>query len=74
MILIDEIFSSDSSRFWDQRNFKRGRPQEAFDKQIVRDYLESIHWNKQPPAPRLPEEIVAKTLERYQEVYQRLVK
>jgi phosphoribosylaminoimidazole-succinocarboxamide synthase len=74
MILIDEIFSSDSSRFWDKRNFKRGRPQEAFDKQIVRDYLESIHWNKQPPAPRLPEEIVAKTLERYQEVYQRLVK
>ena len=74
MILIDEIFSSDSSRFWDKRNFKRGRPQEAFDKQIVRDYLESIHWNKRPPAPRLPEEIVAKTLERYQEVYRRLVK
>jgi phosphoribosylaminoimidazole-succinocarboxamide synthase len=74
MILIDEIFSSDSSRFWDKRNYKRGRPQEAFDKQIVRDYLESIHWNKQPPAPRLPEQIVAKTLEGYQEVYQRLVK
>ena len=74
MVLIDEIFSSDSSRFWDKRNYKRGRPQEAFDKQIVRDYLESIHWNKQPPAPRLPEQIVAKTLERYQEVYQRLVK
>jgi phosphoribosylaminoimidazole-succinocarboxamide synthase len=74
MILIDEIFSSDSSRFWDKENYKRGRPQEAFDKQIVRDYLESIHWNKQPPAPRLPEQIVAKTLERYQEVYQRLVK
>ncbi|UCB51999.1 MAG: phosphoribosylaminoimidazolesuccinocarboxamide synthase [Candidatus Zixiibacteriota bacterium] len=74
MILIDEIFSSDSSRFWDKRNYKRGRPQEAFDKQIVRDYLESIHWDKQPPAPQLPEEIVAKTLERYQEVYQRLVK
>jgi phosphoribosylaminoimidazole-succinocarboxamide synthase len=73
-ILIDEIFSSDSSRFWDKRNYQRGRPQEAYDKQVVRDYLESIHWNKQPPAPRLPEQIVKKTLERYREVYQRLVK
>ena len=74
MILIDEIFSSDSSRFWDKRNYQKGRPQEAFDKQIVRDYLESIHWNKQPPAPPLPPEVVAKTLEKYKEVYQRLVK
>jgi phosphoribosylaminoimidazole-succinocarboxamide synthase len=73
LILIDEIFSSDSSRFWDKNVYKRGRPQEAFDKQIVRDYLESIHWNKKPPAPRLPEEIVQKTLERYQEAYRRLV-
>ncbi|KPK99558.1 MAG: phosphoribosylaminoimidazole-succinocarboxamide synthase [candidate division Zixibacteria bacterium SM23_73_3] len=74
LILIDEIFSSDSSRFWDKRIYRRGRPQEAFDKQIVRDYLESIHWNKKPPAPPLPEEVVAKTLEKYQEAYQRLVK
>ena len=74
LILIDEIFSSDSSRFWDKRIYQRGRPQEAFDKQIVRDYLESIHWNKKPPAPPLPEEVVAKTLEKYQEAYQRLVK
>ncbi len=73
MILIDEIFSSDSSRFWDKRNYQKGRPQEAFDKQIVRDYLESIHWNKKPPAPPLPEEIIAKTLEKYQEAYHRLV-
>ena len=73
LILIDEIFSSDSSRFWDKSIYKRGRPQEAFDKQIVRDYLESIHWNKKPPAPRLPEEIVGKALRRYQEAYQRLV-
>ncbi len=73
LILIDEIFSSDSSRFWDKNVYKRGRPQEAFDKQIVRDYLESIHWNKKPPAPRLPDEIVQKTLERYQEAYKRLV-
>ena len=73
LILIDEIFSSDSSRFWDKNIYKRGRPQEAFDKQIVRDYLESIHWDKKPPAPRLPEEIVQETLERYQEAYKRLV-
>lgn len=73
LILIDEIFSSDSSRFWDKRIYQRGRPQEAFDKQIVRDYLESIHWNKKPPAPVLPEEVVAKTLEKYQEAYNRLV-
>jgi phosphoribosylaminoimidazole-succinocarboxamide synthase len=73
LILIDEIFSSDSSRFWDKRIYKRGRPQEAFDKQIVRDYLESIHWNKKPPAPQLPHEVVAKTKEKYQEAYNRLV-
>jgi phosphoribosylaminoimidazole-succinocarboxamide synthase len=73
LILIDEIFSSDSSRFWDKNVYRRGRPQEAFDKQIVRDYLESIHWNKKPPAPRLPDEIVQKTLERYKEAYRRLV-
>lgn len=73
LILIDEIFSSDSSRFWDKRIYQRGRPQEAFDKQIVRDYLESIHWNKKPPAPVLPEEVVAKTLEKYQEAFNRLV-
>lgn len=73
LILIDEIFSSDSSRFWDKRIYQRGRPQESFDKQYVRDYLESIHWNKKPPAPSLPEEVVAKTLEKYQEAYRRLV-
>lgn len=73
LILIDEIFSSDSSRFWDKSIYKRGRPQEAFDKQVVRDYLESIYWDKKPPAPRLPDEIVKKTLERYQEAYNRLV-
>ena len=73
LILIDEIFSSDSSRFWDKRIYQRGRSQESFDKQYVRDYLESIHWNKKPPAPTLPEEVVAKTLERYKQAYQRLV-
>jgi phosphoribosylaminoimidazole-succinocarboxamide synthase len=73
IILIDEIFSPDSSRFWDKKNYKKGRPQEAFDKQYVRDYLESIHWDKKPPAPPLPEEIVLKTLEKYQQAYERLV-
>jgi phosphoribosylaminoimidazole-succinocarboxamide synthase len=73
LILIDEIFSSDSSRFWDKNIYQRGRPQEAFDKQIVRDYLESLHWNKKPPAPNLPDEIINKTLGRYQEAYNRLV-
>jgi phosphoribosylaminoimidazole-succinocarboxamide synthase len=73
LILIDEIFSSDSSRFWDKSVYKRGRPQEAFDKQIVRDYLESIRWNKRPPAPPLPEEVILKTLSKYRQAYQRLV-
>jgi len=74
LILIDEIFSSDSSRFWDKRIYQRGRSQESFDKQYVRDYLESIHWDKKPPAPPLPEEVVLKTLEKYTQAYQRLVK
>ncbi len=73
LILIDEIFSSDSSRFWDKRIYKVGKPQEAFDKQIVRDYLESINWDKKPPAPELPEEVVSRVLERYQQAYQRLI-
>jgi phosphoribosylaminoimidazole-succinocarboxamide synthase len=74
IILIDEIFSPDSSRFWDKKLYKKGRPQESFDKQYVRDYLESIHWDKKPPAPTLPDEIVLKTLEKYQQAYDRLVK
>lgn len=73
VILIDEIFSPDSSRFWDKRTYKPGRPQEAFDKQYVRDYLEMINWDKKPPAPQLPEEVVLKTLEKYQQAYRRLV-
>jgi phosphoribosylaminoimidazole-succinocarboxamide synthase len=73
MILIDEIFSPDSSRFWDRRTYKPGRPQEAFDKQYVRDYLEMINWDKKPPAPGLSEEVVLKTLEKYQQAYRRLV-
>lgn len=74
MILIDEIFSPDSSRFWDKKIYKKGRSQESFDKQYVRDYLESIHWNKKPPAPALPQEVVQQTLKKYQQAYERLVK
>lgn len=74
MVLIDEIFSSDSSRFWDKKTYKKGRSQEAYDKQYVRDYLELIHWDKKPPAPQLPEDVVLKTLEKYRQAYDRLVK
>lgn len=73
LILIDEIFSSDSSRFWDKEIYKVGKPQEAFDKQIVRDYLESVNWDKKPPAPELPEKVVLDTLERYKQAYQKLI-
>lgn len=73
IILIDEIFSPDSSRFWDKKVYKPGKPQEAFDKQYVRDFLERMNWNKQPPAPELPQEVVLKTLEKYQQAYRRLI-
>lgn len=73
LILIDEIFSPDSSRFWDKKIYKSGKSQEAFDKQYVRDFLERINWNKKPPAPELPEEVVLKTLEKYQQAYQKLI-
>ncbi len=68
VILIDEICTPDSSRFWPKNEYVPGRPQLSFDKQFVRDYLESINWNKIPPAPPLPPEIVAKTEEKYRKV------
>ena len=74
IILIDEILTPDSSRFWDKESYQPGKPQLSFDKQFVRDYLESLNWNKTPPAPQLPEEIVTKTREKYQQAYQKLVK
>lgn len=73
IILIDEIFSPDSSRFWSKADYKPGQPQESFDKQYIRDYLESIKWDKKPPAPKLPDEVIQKTLEKYQQAYQWLV-
>jgi phosphoribosylaminoimidazole-succinocarboxamide synthase len=74
IILIDEILTPDSSRFWDKESYQPGKPQLSFDKQFVRDYLESLNWDKKPPAPQLPEEIVTKTREKYQQAYQKLVK
>jgi len=72
LILIDEICTPDSSRFWDAADYSPGRPQASFDKQFVRDWLESIRWNKQPPAPPLPAEVVEGTRRRYLEAYRRI--
>jgi phosphoribosylaminoimidazole-succinocarboxamide synthase len=69
LLLGDEVLTPDSSRFWPAETYKPGGAQFSFDKQYVRDYLESIHWNKQPPAPALPEEVAAKTGEKYRESY-----
>ena len=70
--LIDELLTPDSSRFWDTESYAPGGPQPSFDKQPVRDWLTQSGWNKEPPAPPLPPEVVAKTAERYQEAYRRL--
>ena len=72
IILADEVLTPDSSRFWDASAWKPGGAQPSFDKQFVRDYLESIHWNKQAPAPSLPEDVVERTLAKYLEAFQRL--
>lgn len=72
LILIDEVCTPDSSRFWDAADYQPGRPQASFDKQFVRDWLESIGWNKQPPAPELPPEVVEGTRRRYREAYRRI--
>jgi phosphoribosylaminoimidazole-succinocarboxamide synthase len=73
LILIDELLTPDSSRFWPKNEYQPGGPQKSFDKQYLRDYLLSIRWDKKPPAPQLPEEIVQKTREKYLEAYERLV-
>ena len=70
--LIDEVLTPDSSRFWDASHYQAGRSQDSFDKQVVRDWLSSTDWNKEPPAPELPSEVVENTVRRYKEVYQRL--
>lgn len=73
IILIDEILTPDSSRFWDASLYEPGRNQPSFDKQFVRDYLESSGWDKNPPGPELPVEIVAKTRAKYLEAFDRIV-
>lgn len=67
IILIDELLTPDSSRFWPKDEYQPGKSQKSFDKQFLRDYLESLDWNKQPPPPPLPDDIVMKTAEKYQE-------
>ena len=73
LILIDEVFTPDSSRFWPKDEYQPGRSQRSFDKQYVRDYLNEIGWNKQPPVPELPEEVIQKTSEKYLDVYRLIV-
>ncbi|MDM8000107.1 MAG: phosphoribosylaminoimidazolesuccinocarboxamide synthase [Dehalococcoidia bacterium] len=70
VILIDELLTPDSSRFWDASQYTVGRSQASYDKQMVRDWLTASGWNKEPPAPMLPEDLIRKTSRRYQEVYQ----
>src|SRR5690606_8616577 len=72
LILCDEILTPDSSRFWDVEKYAVGRSQDSFDKQFVRDYLETLDWDKTPPAPELPEEIATRTAQKYYEAYERL--
>jgi phosphoribosylaminoimidazole-succinocarboxamide synthase len=69
LVLGDEVLTPDSSRFWPADTYQPGGPQHSFDKQFVRDYLESIQWNKQPPAPSLPSEVAEKTSEKYRQAY-----
>jgi phosphoribosylaminoimidazole-succinocarboxamide synthase len=73
LVLIDEALTPDSSRFWPADGYAIGRSPPSFDKQFVRDYLETLDWNKKPPAPRLPREIIEKTAEKYREAERRLV-
>ncbi len=72
LILIDEVMTPDSSRFWPADQYSPGKPQPSFDKQFVRDYLETLAWNKTPPGPKLPEDVVARTGAKYLEAYERL--
>jgi phosphoribosylaminoimidazole-succinocarboxamide synthase len=72
VILIDEVLTPDSSRFWPKDQYKVGISEPSFDKQFVRDYLESLKWDKNPPAPGLPQEIITKTSQKYLEAYKRL--
>jgi phosphoribosylaminoimidazole-succinocarboxamide synthase len=72
VMLIDEVMTPDSSRYWPRDQYRPGGPQPSFDKQFVRDYLEQIHWNKQPPVPSLPDDVVQRTRAKYVEAFRRL--
>jgi phosphoribosylaminoimidazole-succinocarboxamide synthase len=72
LLLADEALTPDSSRYWPRDEYKRGGPQKSFDKQFVRDYLETLDWNKQPPAPPLPADVIEKTADKYREAYRRI--
>jgi phosphoribosylaminoimidazole-succinocarboxamide synthase len=72
LVLADEVLTPDSSRFWPLASYQPGGAQASFDKQYVRDYLESIRWNKQPPAPALPADVIQRTSEKYREAYRLL--
>ncbi|RJP37137.1 MAG: phosphoribosylaminoimidazolesuccinocarboxamide synthase [Desulfobacteraceae bacterium] len=74
LMLIDELFTPDSSRFWPADTYRPGSSPPSFDKQFVRDYLESIRWNKQPPVPALPDEVVARTAQKYEDALRRLTR
>ena len=66
---MDEVLTPDSSRFWDEKSYRVGEEPLSFDKQYVRNWLEAIHWNKKPPAPRLPKEVVEETQKRYRTIF-----
>ena len=72
LVLIDEVLTADSSRFWPADSYRTGVSPPSFDKQFVRDYLETLDWNKTPPAPKLPAEVITKTSEKYREALVRL--
>jgi phosphoribosylaminoimidazole-succinocarboxamide synthase len=72
LLLADEVLTPDSSRYWPRDDYKPGGAQPSFDKQFVRDYLETLTWNKQPPAPPLPEDVIARTSEKYHDAYTRI--
>ena len=72
LVLIDEALTADSSRFWPADSYRVGISPPSFDKQYVRDYLETLTWNKNPPAPRLPEDVIERTSKKYREALERL--
>ncbi|NLU51510.1 MAG: phosphoribosylaminoimidazolesuccinocarboxamide synthase [Clostridiaceae bacterium] len=72
LVIADEMFTPDSSRFWELSDYEPGRTQKSFDKQFLREYLETLDWNKQPPAPKLPQDVIEKTSAKYIEAYERI--